>query len=64
MEHVNSEALVEHIFRHEYGKIISLLTHKFGPAHLERIEDAVQDSLIKAMQVWGYKKPPLNPTAW
>lgn len=64
MENVNSEALVEHIFRHEYGKIISLLTHKFGPAHLERIEDAVQDSLIIAMQVWGYKKPPLNPTAW
>lgn len=64
MGKANSEALVEHVFRHEYGKIISLLTHKFGPAHLERIEDAVQDALIKAMQVWGYKEPPENPTAW
>ena len=64
MGKANSQALVEHVFRHEYGKIISLLTHKFGPSHLERIEDAVQDSLIKAMQVWGYKEPPQNPTAW
>jgi len=64
MGKVNSEALVEHVFRHEYGKIISLLTYKFGPSHLERIEDAVQDSLIKAMQVWGYRETPENPTAW
>ncbi|MGI9550828.1 MAG: RNA polymerase sigma factor [Aurantibacter sp.] len=64
MKHSKSEALVENIFRHEYGKMISLLTYKFGPSHLERIEDAVQESLIKAMQVWGYKEPPQNPTAW
>ena len=64
MGKAEGEALVEHIFRHEYGKIISLLTHKFGPSHLERIEDAVQDSLIKAMHLWGYKEPPQNPTAW
>lgn len=64
MEHSKSGALVENIFRHEYGKMVSLLTYKFGPAQLERIEDAVQEALIKAMQVWGYKEPPQNPTAW
>lgn len=64
MENGKSEALVEHIFRHEYGKMISLLTYRFGPSHLERIEDAVQEALIKAMQVWGYSEPPQNPTAW
>lgn len=56
--------LVEHVFRHEYGKIISFLAHKFGPSHLETIEDGVQEALIKAMQVWGYNEPPKNPTAW
>lgn len=64
MDHSKNGALVEHIFRHEYGKMISLLTYRFGPSHLERIEDAVQEALIKAMQVWGYKEPPKNPTAW
>ena len=56
--------LVEHVFRHEYGKIISFLTHKFGPSYLEVIEDGVQEALLKAMQLWGYSEPPLNPTAW
>ena len=64
MEESNNNYFVEHVFRHEYGKIVSYLTHKFGPSNLEKIEDAVQESLIKAMQVWGYKKPPQNPTAW
>ena len=56
--------LLEHVFRHEYGKIVSFLVHKFGPSHLESIEDAVQESLIKAMQVWAYDAPPNNPTSW
>lgn len=56
--------MVEHIFRHEYGKIISFLINKFGPSHLEIVEDAVQESLIAAMQVWAYNKLPDNPTAW
>ncbi|GAB5473427.1 MAG: sigma-70 family RNA polymerase sigma factor [Maribacter sp.] len=64
MGEVNNEQLVEHIFRHEYGKIVSFLTYKFGPSQLEVIEDAVQEALLKAMQVWGYGEPPKNPTAW
>lgn len=61
---VEKEDLVEHVFRHEYGKIIAFLTHKFGPSHLETIEDAVQEALLKAMQIWGFNEPPKNPTAW
>lgn len=57
-------AHITHLFRHEYGKIIAVLTNKFGTAHIENIEDAVQDTLLKAMQVWGYKNIPDNPTAW
>ena len=55
---------IDHIFRHEYGKIVSILVHKFGAQSLERIEDVVQDAFLKAMQVWGYKEVPNNPTAW
>ncbi len=56
--------LVEKVFRYEYGRIMAILVHRFGPAHLEKIEDAVQDALIKAMQLWAYRDPPDNPTAW
>ncbi len=64
MGETKNTPLVEHVFRHEYGKIISFLVHKFGPSHLEQIEDAVQEALIKAMQVWGYNETPQNPSAW
>ncbi|MEO1010725.1 MAG: sigma-70 family RNA polymerase sigma factor [Bacteroidota bacterium] len=57
------DQLVEHVFRHEYGKIVSILLSRFGPSHLEHIEDAVQESLIKAMNLWAFE-PPGNPTAW
>lgn len=60
----NSHTSVEHVFRHEYGKIVAILTHKFGAQHIEKIEDVVQDAFLKAMQVWGYKEVPKNPTAW
>ncbi|MEM8846955.1 MAG: sigma-70 family RNA polymerase sigma factor [Bacteroidota bacterium] len=55
---------IDHLFRNEYGKLISLLTHKFGVSFLEQIEDAAQDTFLKAMQVWGYQSVPDNPTAW
>lgn len=43
---------------------MAVLTNKFGISHLEQIEDAAQDTFIKAMQVWAYKSIPDNPTAW
>lgn len=60
----NQTKIVENIFRYEYGKIMAILVIKFGPAYLEKIEDAVQDALLKAMQVWGYKNVPDNTTSW
>ena len=56
--------IIENLFRFEYGKIMAILVNKFGPAHLESIEDAMQDALLKAMQIWGYKDVPQNPTSW
>ncbi len=57
-------SIVEHLFRTEYGKVVALLTHKFGTSYLEQIEDATQDTFVKAMQVWAYQSIPDNPTAW
>nr|WP_299382456.1 sigma-70 family RNA polymerase sigma factor [Allomuricauda sp.] len=58
------EHTIDHLFRNEYGKVVALLTSKFGISYVEQIEDAAQDTFLKAMQVWGYKSVPDNPTAW
>ena len=55
--------LIDHLFRHHYGKMVSVLTRIFGLSHLETIEDAVQDTFVKATLSWK-KKPPQNPEAW
>lgn len=64
MTSTNRHNAIDHIFRHEYGKIIAILVHKFGPNHLEKIEDVVQDAFLKAMKIWSYQTIPNKPTAW
>ena len=56
--------VVDHFFRHEHGKMIASFISKFGFTNLEIIEDAIQDALIKAMQVWPFHDVPKNPSAW
>ena len=56
--------LVDHLFRHESGKLIAVLTNVFGPDQLELVEDVVQDSLVKAMRNWPYHGIPQNPSGW
>ncbi len=56
--------LVEHLFRQEAAKIVSALTGSFGLRHLELIEDAVQEALLKALRIWSFGTIPPNPAAW
>ena len=56
--------VVEHFFRHEAGKILSTLTRIFGIEHLNRAEDVVQETLVRALQTWPYYGIPRNPSAW
>jgi RNA polymerase sigma factor (sigma-70 family) len=56
--------VVEHFFRHEAGKMLSTLTRIFGIEHLNRAEDVVQETLIRALQTWPYYGIPKNPSAW
>ena len=56
--------VVEQFFRHEAGKIVSTLTRIFGIEHLNRAEDVVQETLVRALQTWPYYGIPKNPSAW
>jgi len=56
--------LVEHLFRHESGKMVATLTGIFGIEHLSLAEDVVQEALARALQTWPYRGVPENPAAW
>lgn len=55
---------LDHWFRHEYVRVLSIFISKYGTTQIEIIEDAIHDALHKAMLVWGYKHIPDNPSAW
>ncbi|MDB6036572.1 MAG: sigma factor, subfamily protein [Verrucomicrobiales bacterium] len=56
--------LADHLFRHEAGKLVSVLTGIFGIERLQMAEDVVQEALGRAMQTWPYYGVPKNPAAW
>ena len=60
----NISQLVDHLFRHESGKMISVLSKLLGLQNLEVAQDIVQDSLLQAMNTWSFKGIPQNPPAW
>ncbi|NQY08700.1 MAG: sigma-70 family RNA polymerase sigma factor [Flavobacteriales bacterium] len=58
------EKQVNHLYRHEYGKLVSVLTKTFGVSNIELAEDVVQDAMLEAMEQWAYKGVPDNPVGW
>ena len=56
--------LVDHLFRHEAGKMIAVLTRIFGMHNLQLAEDVMQESFLKAMQTWTFEDLPDNPAGW
>jgi RNA polymerase sigma-70 factor (ECF subfamily) len=57
-------ALVDHLFRHEAGKMVATLVRILGVRNVELAEDVVQDALCRALEVWKYRGAPENPSAW
>ncbi len=56
--------LVDHLFRTEAGRLVAVLTRVLGMQQLELAHDLVQDTLLQAMNSWGYGGIPDSPVAW
>lgn len=56
--------LADHLFRHEAGKLVAVLTGIFGIERLQLAEDVVQEAMVRALQTWPYYGVPKNPAAW
>jgi RNA polymerase sigma factor (sigma-70 family) len=54
----------DHLFRHEAGRMVSVLTRIFGIHNLALAEDVVQDAFCRALEVWSFRGVPENPAAW
>lgn len=57
-------ALIDHLFRHHYGRMVAGLTRVLGPAQIHLVEDLVQEALLRALKVWPYQGVPRQPQAW
>lgn len=56
--------LTEHLFRHEAGRLVAVLTGIFGIERLQLAEDVVQEAMVRALQTWPYYGVPQKPAAW
>ncbi len=58
------QALVDHLFRHEAGRMVAILTRLFGIHNMELAEDILQDTLHQALKDWSLGPVPDNPSGW
>jgi RNA polymerase sigma-70 factor (ECF subfamily) len=56
--------LTDHLFRHEAGRMVAVLTRIFGVHNLALAEDVVQDAFCRALEAWAFRGIPDNPSAW
>jgi RNA polymerase sigma-70 factor (ECF subfamily) len=63
MTAVTAPELPEHWFRRELGRLVSILSRRFGHHRLELCEDAAQTALLQATQAWSSTLPD-DPGAW
>ena len=56
--------LVDHLFRHEAGRITSSLVGLLGLHNVDLAEDIVQETLCVALERWRFGTVPDRPAAW
>src|SRR2546421_484367 len=60
LDHVR--ALVERVFREEYGRVVAALVGPLG--ELGAAEEAIQDAFAVALERWPRDGLPPNPAGW
>jgi predicted RNA polymerase sigma factor len=57
-------SLVEHFFRHEFGRLCAVLTRSLGVRRLALVEDVVQAALVQTLETWSRRGVPEDPASW
>jgi RNA polymerase sigma-70 factor (ECF subfamily) len=61
---LSASQLAAHFFRHEYGRLVAVLSRRVGLRHLDAVEDSAQSALLAALESWTTAGVPENPSAW
>lgn len=56
--------LLEHLFRHQAGRLVARLVRLLGPAHVDLAEETVQEAMLRALRTWPYQGVPDNAPGW
>jgi RNA polymerase sigma-70 factor (ECF subfamily) len=64
MKESGSPVLLEHLFRREAGRIVAWLAGLLGSTNLQLAEDAAQEAMLRAAQIWPFQGIPQNPEGW
>lgn len=56
--------VLEHLFRRQAGRLVSCLAGLLGAQYLELAEDAVQEAMLRAAQLWPFHGVPEKPEGW
>jgi RNA polymerase sigma-70 factor (ECF subfamily) len=59
-----TESLLEHLFRHQAGRIVAHLARVLGPSQLDLAEESAQEAMLRALQSWPYHGVPENAAGW
>jgi len=60
----NEYESLKQLFQQEFSKMVAVISKLFGLQHIETAEDIVSETFLQAMETWGIKGIPANPTAW
>src|ERR1700722_7989154 len=57
-------ALVEHFFRHEFGRLCAVLARSLGVRRLDLALDVAGAALVQALETWSRRGVPEDPAGW
>jgi len=57
-------ALLDNLFRTEYGRLHALLVRQLGSHQIALAEDILQETLLRALRLWPIEGTPANPAGW
>lgn len=56
--------VVDGLFRRSAGRLVALLARRLGADRLDLAEEAVQDAMVRALELWPHRGVPTDPEAW
>jgi RNA polymerase sigma factor (sigma-70 family) len=61
---MENDNYLKELFQREFAKMVAVISSLFGLEHIELAEDLVSETFLTAVESWGMKGMPPNPTAW